>query len=49
MKFSPRANRFVATAVAIALLQSIQVSLKQLQLPTLSESLTALAQAQAGH
>jgi uroporphyrin-3 C-methyltransferase len=37
------------TAVAIALLQSIQVSLKQLQLPTLSESLTALAQAQAGH
>ena len=37
------------TAVAMALLQNIQVSLKQLQLPSLSESLTALAQAQAGH
>ncbi len=39
------------TAVALALLQNIQMNLKQLQLPSLSESFAAIVQAQtqAGH
>jgi len=35
------------TAVALSLLQNIQVNLKQLQLPSLNESFSAIAQAQA--
>lgn len=40
-----------STAVALSLLQNIQLNLKQLQLPPLSESFAAIAQlqAQAGH
>lgn len=38
-----------STTVALSLLDNIQANLKQVQLPPLAESLTAIAQAQAGH
>jgi hypothetical protein len=38
-----------STTVALSLLDNIQANLKQVQLPSLAESLTAIAQAQAGH